>query len=222
VSVYSIDKRTEFLGEAMLRYQSYLDLAGPYLTGRGITRATAEHFHLGYCADPFPQHRTWEGRVLIPYVSASGTISNIKARCIQPHDCKEDGHPKYLGADGAEPELFNVSALLADDDTLYVVEGEMDCMILHQMGLNAIAYAGTNSWRSHFSKAVSPDWANLYIIADGDQPGIEAARRVAKEIHGQVVELPTGEDVSSLYVSRGEQWLRQYLGIEGDDDDIPF
>lgn len=205
------------MGEAVLRYESYLEVARDYLTNRGITHRTATEFRLGVVHDPYPGHQGWAGRLALPYLAADGSVHNLKARRMV-----EDDSPKYLGEANIEPSLFNVKALLSDADTLWICEGEFDAMILHQMGLATVAYAGTNAWRSVFNRAVGPDWAGINVIADGDTPGIEAAKRVAKEIHGQVVELPSGEDVSSLYVARGEQWLKNYLGVESDAEAIPY
>lgn len=205
------------MGEAALRYESYLEVARDFLTNRGITHRTAVEFRLGYVHDPYPGHQNWEGRVSLPYLASDGTVHNLKARRVV-----EDDSPKYLGEANIEPSLFNVKALLSDADTLWICEGEFDAMVLHQMGLTAVGYAGTNAWRPMFKLAIGPDWQQINVIADGDTPGIEAAKRVAKEIHGQVVELPQGEDVSSLYVARGEQWLKNYLGVESDAEAIPY
>lgn len=212
----------ERMAEAVLRYSSYLDLAAPYLVSRGITQETAIEFRLGYVADPFPAHRLWEGRICLPYSAADGSVSNIKARCVEAHDCSDLKHPKYMGESNIDPALYNVTALLSNDEVLYVTEGEMDCIILHQMGLAAVGYAGTNSWRTVFNRAIGPDWDRIVVVADGDTPGREAAKRVAKELSAEVLDLPDGEDVGSLYVRHGEQFLRQYMGITNDAETVPF
>lgn len=217
------ESKSKLNSESVARYEQYVEMAGPFLLANyGISKETAVAFRLGVVEDAFPQHRNMLGRLCMPYLDAGGTPRALKFRCLRCGSC--EGHPKYLGDEGAEPRLWNVSALLDDEaTTLYVTEGEMDCIVLvGELGLAAVGYPGTNNWRPEFTRAIGPDWDRIVVLADGDEPGRLAAKKVAKALHAEVLVLPDGEDVSSLHVKRGKRGLAQILGLELDDDTPPF
>ena len=226
-SLSADERRASVLNEAVLRYEGYLPLVEDWLLEKyGITPETAQRFRLGCAEDPYPAHMPMHGRAVLPYRYADGRIASLKFRCCVPGcDCKEAGHPKYLGEQAAVPLLFNTADLLDDEaTTLYVVEGEFDAIVLSQIGLTVVGYPGTGSWSSVFTRAIGPqDWERIVVLADGDDAGRAAAKKVAKELRGDVVNLPDGEDVSSLYVKDPGR-LRSLLGLDqadtGDDPEL--
>jgi hypothetical protein len=208
------------LAEAILRYESYLELAAEFLVNRyGIGEETANAMHLGVVADPFPHHRDMSMRLCIPYFDANNAPRAVKFRCLC-HDCKAGGHPKYLGEAGRDPLLYLVKNLVDDKaTTLYVAEGEFDAAVLHyELGLCAIGYPGTGSWSDLFTRAVGPDFDRVIVVADHDtaehQAGQKSAAKVARALKGEVLLMPPGEDVSSWYVKKGRSGLLEVLGIE--------
>ena len=50
-------------------------------------------------------------------------------------------------------------------------------------------------------------------FADGDQPGTEFARSLARELPVTIVQFPDGEDVNSVYVSEGINYFNHKVGI---------
>ncbi len=215
------------LAEAVLRYEGYIEMAASRLVNHyGIHEEAAIAMRLGVVADPFPQHRNMSMRLCIPYLDANDGIASLKFRCLLEHDCKEHSCPKYLGEEGSEPRLFGVKCLTdSEATTLVVVEGELDQGVAHhEVGLCAIGYPGTGSWSSLFTRAVGPDYERVLVVADGDEAGRNAAKKVAKELKGQVVHLPDGEDLSSLYVKRGREGLLAVLGLseEPEPEQFPF
>lgn len=189
--------------QATARYQKDVALAKDYLLNRGIDGRMAQKFRLGVCSDPLPEHDAWRGRLVIPYLTPTGPLA-LKARCIQMHDCKEAQHAKYMCEPDAPPILYNTTDLLGDSDVLYVCEGELDAVVVSGLlHLPCLAYPGTASWRPYFNRAIGPDWAGIVVVADGDQPGRDAAREVAKHLRARVLKLPEGEDCSSLVSAPG-------------------
>ncbi len=205
--------------ESVTRYETTVELAYTWLRDHwGVTPEAAMAARLGVCADPYPRHRSWQGRLIVPYLR-KGKPYQLKARCIQDHQgqsCKDVGHPKYLAEGDMEPSLYNVDALLSDGDLLVIGEGEGDAVVLvYEMHLNAIGYPGAGNWRPHFNRAIGPDWPEIIIVADGDDAGRKAAHKIARQFLGaRVVEMPAGEDVASVYASRGEEGLRSVLGLD--------
>ncbi len=213
--------------EAVLRYGQYLELAIEWLANHsGITEESARALQFGVVQDPFPSHSGMVGRLCIPYLDAHGTPQALKFRCLRCAG-KCEGHPKYLGLEGAEPRLYNVVSLLDDAaTTLWVTEGELDCAVLAQeLELSAIGYPGTGSWSDLFTRAVAPqDWERIVVIADHDlneaQAGQKAAAKVAKALGGEVLLMPPGDDVSSAYVRLGRAGLTRILGLEVEEDEM--
>jgi hypothetical protein len=210
------DSRQKLLEEAVLRYSQYVELAAGFLVARyGLTEETASDFKLGVVEDPLPMHSGYAGRLCLPYLDAGGTPRALKFRCLHDYDCKPEGCVKYLCTEASEPRLFNVRSLCNDQaTTLYVTEGEFDTIVLTQLGLTAVGYPGTGNWKSIFTRAISPhDWDRVVVLADGDEAGRAAAKKVAKELRAEVILMPPGEDVASTYVKRGRDGLLEVLGL---------
>ena len=197
--------------------QHYQAMAGErvhsYLHGRGLGTETLETFRLGYVADPPHEHRTYAGRLAIPIIKKSGVVS-FKFRCMDPHDCGDYGHPKYL-SDGPQ-YLYNVSALDDPTTVLDVAEGEPDVWTLAgPMGLAAVGVPGATMWTKH------PEWKHMVkgyqkirFWADNDKAGNRLADQMKDDLQLLVVvHLPEGQDVNSVYVQFGELYLAELGGL---------
>ena len=55
----------------------------------------------------------------------------------------------------------------------------------------------------------------MFVFDDGDQPGTEFARSLARELPVTIVQLPDGEDVNSVYVSEGPEFLLAKVSSNG-------
>lgn len=184
-------------------YEAAVDQAAEYLQARGIEAATARTYRLGYVAEG-----EYAGRLAIPYITADGSVVDIRFRAVNPGDS-----PKYLSRPGSKSHLFSVSALLADGDTIYITEGEIDAITLNQCGLNAVGVPGASNWQEHW-KRLFDDYDHVIVVCDGDQAGRDFGKKVAEKIDGATaVHLPDGEDVNSLYVQHGEAVLRAKVGM---------
>jgi DNA primase len=51
------------------------------------------------------------------------------------------------------------------------------------------------------------DFERVFIFADGDQPGTEFARSLARELPVTIVQLPDGQDVNSMFVLEGASYF---------------
>lgn len=161
---------------------------------------------LGVVEDPLPGHEPYVGRLVIPYITRTGVV-DLRFRAIG-----EGVEPKYLGLPGATTHLYNVCATLGDSDSVAVCEGEVDTMTLSQIGLAAVGVPGVNNWKKHYNRVLI-DFENVYVFADGDQPGTDFARRLAKELPSvTIIQMPDGEDVNSVYCKFGAQFLLDKLG----------
>jgi DNA primase len=58
------------------------------------------------------------------------------------------------------------------------------------------------------------DFERVFVFADGDQPGTEFARSLARELPVTVIQSPDGHDVNSLYLQEGPTYFHSKMGIE--------
>ncbi len=219
-----------------------------YLKGRGLTGRTAAAFGLGYAPDDWQglarafadyhdealevaglviageggkRYDRFRDRVMFPIRSERGRVIAFGGRVIGT------GEPKYLNS----PEtplfhkgrelygLFEHRRAVQQADTVLVVEGYMDVVMLAQHGVdNAVATLGT---------AISPDQIrrlfrladNVVFAFDGDAAGRKAAWRAMENTLPQVPDgkragflfLPEGEDPDSFVRSRGADGMRQQI-----------
>ncbi|SRR6266849_2558962 len=193
------------LESATRRYQESLHLAEEYLAARGFSEHTANTSRLGVVEDPVTGDESFRGRLSIPFVTRSGVV-DIRYRCLQPHDCRAVGCPKYLGKSGASLRLFHVEGFFHQEDYICIAEGELDTLILGQCGLPAVGLPGASSWRSHYAR-IFEDYSRTFVFADGDKAGRKVGQKLQEEISATVIEMPSGADVNSHYLEVGPDWF---------------
>lgn len=194
------------LESATRKYEADLrdsEAAIKYLQGRGISGETALSYRLGYVGEPLPGDGDYVGRLVIPYITADGSVVDLRFRSLA------DGGPKYLSRPGAVSRLFSVKSLLTPSDTVYVTEGEIDAITLNQIGLPAVGVPGSTQNQRHW-RLLFEDFEQVKVICDGDQAGRDFGKRLANEIEGcTVIHLDDSLDVNEIYTSEGEEALRK-------------
>jgi DNA primase len=201
------------LGIASKRYMADVAEALPYLARRGITEATARYAKLGIVRNPILGHEPARGRLAIPYMTDAGPVA-INFRCIKDHDCKViDKHSKYWKPPGTPSALYGVQDFFTDSMTIHLTEGEFDRLILrYNLQLPTFGIPGVDVWKDSWKKVLK-DFDHVVHWSDGDPAGDKMAAKLAKEL-GQTykqVRLPDKTDVNSLYVDRGEEYLRSLI-----------
>lgn len=195
----------ESLDRAAIHYAQTINYAAEYLNQRGLSLEDAQKAQLGLVVEPLPGHENYVGRLSIPYVTNSGVV-DIRFRAIGPQE------PKYMGLPGNETRLYNVNAILQADNYIALCEGEIDTITLHhKVGIPAVGIPGVNNWKSHYKRLLQ-DFETIIIFADGDQPGQDFGRKIAKEISGTlIINMPEGEDVNSVYMLNGPTWFKEKI-----------
>lgn len=194
------------------RYQEHLYLAAEYLDGRGITEDTAVSARLGVVDEPI--HGDTEAaynRLAIPYITRSGVV-DLRYRCIRGHACGEVGCPKYLGRPGQTLRIFGVEAIVSAGDTIAVTEGELDTLILRQLGYASVGLPGAESWKRHWHRLFE-DFSRIVVFGDGDSAGRRFIKKMMDEFPQSVegIQLPDEEDVNSMYLLEGREYFDRYL-----------
>lgn len=207
-------KRRESLASSTAEYAANIELALPYLTSRGIDKATAVAWQLGFVAEPAPGHERFQGWLSIPYLTEAGPVS-LKFRCAQPHHCQDiPDHRKYDSEQGSGTYLFGVRALAADSTFVCVTEGELDCIVANNVALlPSVGVSGTTKWRAHWAY-IFEGYADVVVLKDGDAAGDALARNVLSAVpHARVAAMPDGHDVNSFVSEFGGPALRERVGL---------
>lgn len=194
--------------------------AAEYLRSRGLLHSTIERFNLGYVAKPAPGHARYRGRISIPYSDGLGRERGIRYRSLPGGQ-----DPRYLATKGFD-HLFAVRA--SDHPVVYITEGEIDAMILWQMGLRAVAVPGTQAWKDHY-RLLFRNCDEVVICFDSDEPKRDEQTGRMKPNAGQMgavkvyrslerlgvvtrsVMLPRGTDINEAYQLLGADGLRDIL-----------
>lgn len=199
----------ELLGRATEKYAENIYQAEDYLKQRGIPLEVARLARLGVVVEPETGHEAFAGRLSIPYITKTGVV-DLRFRSLNPAV-----EPKYMGLTGAETKMYNVLDVEKAGDFIGVCEGELDTLTMSAcIGIPCIGVPGANSWKRHYTRLLA-DFERVFVFADGDQPGTEFARSLARELPVTIVQLPESEDVNSVYVRHGADYLRQKVELNG-------
>lgn len=209
-------ERLTLLNELASNYhQKINNQTAAYLASRGFTKELAEQHLLGTVpADCDPAHAQFIGWLSIPYRVVNG-VTGFKFRRV-------DGEPgpKYMAPLHQPARLFHSVAIAQQSDTIAICEGELDTCIANQV-VPSVGIPGAKAWRPHFSRLFA-GYRTVYILADNDDkgdgsanPGMELAEKVLQEVEqAQLITLPAGQDVNSIFVAEGAAGLRNRMGIE--------
>lgn len=194
--------------------------AAPYMLGRGFKHSTIQRFRIGFVAEPAPGHHPYRGRISIPYEDGLGRERGIRYRKMP-----DDDHPaKYL-ATKKFSHLFAVRA--SDYPTVYLTEGELDAMLLWQLGYRAVGVPGAKMWQDEY-RFLFRNCEEVVICFDNDppkrdpqtgkvtNPGQQGATKVYRSLDSagvitRMVNLPRGQDVNEAYLAMGEKQFRAVL-----------
>ncbi|QFG04538.1 DNA primase [Mycobacterium phage Jeeves] len=203
------ESQRTYLMEAATRYRSSLpgSPAAEYLASRGIPLATP--FGLGFVDEPLPGHELYRGCLAIPYMRWSPwrgwSAASIRFRRL------DDGKPKYMTLPGDKPRLYNTNALTNYSRDMAITEGEIDAITAELAGIPTVGVPGAQMWKPHF-RELFLGYRNVNILADGDEPGLEFAKQVAKTLpNARIIPMPDGEDVNSLVMTQGKDALLERI-----------
>ncbi|WP_372723727.1 DNA primase [Immundisolibacter sp.] len=220
---------SSFYQKQLRQHPAAADAKG-YLKDRGLDGSTAARFHLGFAADEWdnlrralgeqfsgdllrqaglltgdkePGYDRFRGRVMFPIEDRRGRVLGFGGRILG------EGEPKYLNSPETPVfhkgrELYGLPNVLRharNPDTLIVVEGYMDVVMLAQHGVdNAVAVLGTALTTEHLRAAFRVS-SRLVLCFDGDNAGRRAAERA---LDNAFPELADGRDLRLLFLPDGE------------------
>jgi DNA primase len=168
-----------------------VDHTHPYLAQRGVNRATAAEFGIGFYRRP----GLMSGRVVIPIHNRQGEVVAYAGRAV-------DGRtPKYTVPVGFHKslELYNLHrAMATGSQTVIVVEGYFDCVRVHQAGLPWVVALMGSSLSPEQERILVERFERVILMLDGDDTGRAATQTIRAKLLQKC-------EVLTVTVSDGEQ-----------------
>lgn len=198
------------LEKATATFAANVDHLASFLTPRGIDRAVAVAFRLGFVSDEIPGYERFVGMMSVPYVTPGGVVA-VKFRRLN------GDLPKYDAPSGQHARLYNVAAFQAPGDVIAICEGELDAVVCTSVvGVPAVGTPGT-TFLEHWPRCFA-DHARVLIVADNDEkddgsnPGLKHAKSVQKSIpNSQIIMPPTGCDLGEWVLRDGADVVRKAM-----------
>ncbi|MCI5719697.1 MAG: DNA primase [Bacteroidales bacterium] len=174
-------------------------------------------------------HDRFYDRVVFPVHSISGRVIAFGARTLKK---KEEGQPyaKYVNSKESEIYVKNKSLYgiwhakkeMGDKDKCYLVEGYLDVLSMHQLGItNVVASSGTSLTEGQI-QLIKRFTSNVTLMYDGDDAGIHGALRgidmfLREGMNVRVVLIPDGDDPDSYSRKHSLAEVQDFLaGAEQD------
>ena len=168
-------------------------------------------------------------RVMFPIHSVSGRVIAFSGRTL-----RADNPAKYVNSPETEIYvksrnllgIFFAKSDIAREDRCILVEGNVDVVMMHQLGItNVVASCGT-SLTVEQVRLIKKFTENITIMYDGDSAGIHAALRgismvLAEGMNVRIVLLPDGEDPDSFSRKHTLEEVRAFIA-ENEKDFIVF
>jgi DNA primase len=218
-----------------------------YFNGRGITETTIRKFGLGFAEDNWNSllnylkrkgfseldiisaglakknekgsvYDRFRNRVMFPVFDFRGRVIGFGGRVL------DDSKPKYLNS--PETLVFNKGvnlyglnfAIKSDiNRTFIIVEGYMDCISLHQYGVNNVVASLGTALTSNQAKLMKRYADKVIIAYDADLAGQNATMRgleiLKKEgFDVRVLTVPSGKDPDEFIRNNGRDSFYKLIG----------
>lgn len=138
-----------------------------YLQARGLEERTWRNYGLGYGQTMHPLRRRNETAIFIPWLNPDGTrIEALRHRFTDPALAKGE---RYTLRPGSRLAIFGLH-LLTPAPELIIVEGEFNCMALHQCGVIALSLGSETGARHQASldllTSLSRSYARIHAWFD--------------------------------------------------------
>jgi twinkle protein len=157
---------------------------------RGISIETVNHFKIGLEVN---QAGKW---LTIPQYE-KGKLINIKFRSLPPHE------KTFKRVTGCPSILFNQDILKEKPEEIFITEGELDAITLHDQGIRNVIGSTTGAG------SFDPAWIDLLqtvkkiiLCYDPDEAGQRGAREVARRLGYERcynVTLPDDQDINDYF-----------------------
>lgn len=168
----------------------------------GITEETLKYYKIGFDS----------GRIIIPVRNSRGDIVNERKYLPEHRRVKGSKSPKCINIKGLGGLRYFPYENLTKGDTIYIVEGEKDCLAAISQGYNTVTGTGGSNIPVNYIAMFKNK--KVYLMLDNDSVGanstlkyIKLLKDVASELY--VVKLPK-KDYADTYRAFGKIDLSEY------------
>ena len=173
---------------------------------RGISQKTLNELNVGEGEEYMPQTGKQENTIQFNYF-VGGELVNVKYR---------DGRKNFKLYKGAEKVFYNIDSIVGHD-TCIIVEGEMDVLALHEVGLtNAISVPNGATLNSnnldYLDNCIDyfEDKEKIILAVDSDEAGQALQRELIRRLGAEVCFLATFDkckDANEYLLEHGKENL---------------
>ena len=173
---------------------------------RGISQKTLDDLKVGEGEEYMPQTGKQENTIQFNYF-VGGELVNVKYR---------DGRKNFKLYKGAEKVFYNIDSIVGHD-TCIIVEGEMDVLALHEVGLtNAISVPNGATLNSnnldYLDNCIDyfEDKEKIILAVDSDEAGQALQRELIRRLGAEVCFLATFDkckDANEYLLEHGKENL---------------
>jgi len=146
-------------------------------------------------------------RLLFPFwITAGGKRYPIY---LQGRDINAGKDFRFDNLAGGVPCPYNFDAVLEarhEGKPVFICEGATDTLTLAQAGFKAVGIVGTQGFKAEWVKHF--DGLEVFLATDPDEPGQEAAKKIARTFVDQgryspkVIQLPEGQDINDYFTGK--------------------
>jgi DNA primase len=201
----TVTKKREFTAALPFRLRG-VDLHHPYLRMRGIDRATAAEFGIGFYDGPGLMHN----RLVIPIQNQLGELVGYCGRALDAREPRYRFPPRFPKSQF----LFNFHRAVATNfPQVIVVEGFFDCLKVHQAGFPFVVAIMGSALSEQQLRILVHSFRRIRLMLDGDAAGRRAtafiATRLAQHAPVEVIQLPGATQPDQLTASEIRELLNR-------------
>lgn len=170
----------------------------------GITRETISKYKLGYD----------DTRITIPIYSRTGKLINVR-KYLPPHRRIEGStNAKVIGVRGCnEARFYPYSNLQNECTTVYIVEGEKDCLAAISQGFNCVTGTGGANIPLHEEQLF--EGKDVVLMGDNDPAGARVSAQYIRMLSGvaksiRLVKLPC-KDFAEYWMQYHNAQIDEYI-----------
>lgn len=144
----------------------------PYLSGRGISEYIQRKFRVGYCKET--------QAVVMPHTDRDGNVVNLKFRSVT--------HKKFWYGNGqpVKNHLYGLYQCLQENpEYVMIVESEIDCMLLWEHGIPAVALGTAYMSARQYKLLLSSGIPEFIIATDNDAAGKACKQQMITAFQGK-------------------------------------
>lgn len=149
--------------------------------------------------------------IIIPYIEQD-KINYLRGRYFYKNSHKSNKHGKYISLFNFSQNLiskrfynFDLLEKINPYQNIVISEGEFDCMILNQSGINSIGIPGVTNFPEKLVHKL--DSFNVHLCFDNDDAGQLAVNNIAKhfDIPIKLIKIKKLKDITEVYNAINKQ-----------------